>query len=137
MAIKQEIIKLKEIQRWLNHKGFNDNEECVIKINTSSITIKIGDVSKYTGIAKCGKHSGAFCMKEWKKHKECLNCQYIKHHRKQWKTINGILHKRCPHCQKYLPLDAFNVKSDGKYDSWCKNCHKEYLKDYKRTKRYN
>ena len=27
MAIKQEIIRLKEIQRWLNHKGFNDNEE--------------------------------------------------------------------------------------------------------------
>ena len=90
MAIKQEIIKLKEIQRWLNHKGFNDN-------------------------------------------KECLNCQYIKHHRKQWKTINGILYKRCPHCQQYLPLDAFNIKSDGKCDSWCRNCHKEYLKNYKRT----
>lgn len=38
--------------------------------------------------------------------------------------IDGVKHKKCPHCGKLLPLTSFAKSNTSKYGvrSWCKNC---------------
>ena len=42
------------------------------------------------------------------------------------KVENGIVYKQCYRCKKYFPERSF-------IGSYCKKCHKEYMKEYRKT----
>ncbi len=49
----------------------------------------------------------------------------------------GLAVKRCPRCQKDLPLSEYGVRTNGKPQHWCRACHCAYQRDYyKRHKEY-
>lgn len=47
--------------------------------------------------------------------------------------------KTCTRCQESKPLDAFpwnkdkRLKVGGRYGSWCKECHRQYARPYRKT----
>ncbi len=51
------------------------------------------------------------------------------------RVIRGILHKRCGHCKQYKPYTDFALDNSKKIDhlqGTCKECHKYYLREYRK-----
>ncbi len=50
---------------------------------------------------------------------------------------DNMTNKECVKCQQVLPLTEFNKKNNmaGGYQSWCKECIKEYKRQYREKKR--
>ncbi len=62
-------------------------------------------------LSKCGKHSFYYCRKNRETDDECIHCKWIRrHHRHATKMENGVKLRKCPTCERFLPLHRFYPK---------------------------
>ena len=81
-------------------------------------------------LSKCGKHSIHYCRTNRNHNNDCLHCSLIrKHHRHNTKIENDIELRKCPTCNRFLPLHRFYSKTNHykdriyhTYSSSCKMC---------------
>lgn len=54
-----------------------------------------------------------------------------------WYTQDMLKEKICPRCNQVLPIDAFakDSKASSGLRSWCKNCSREYQREWRRRNR--
>lgn len=135
----QEVIQQKDLLQWLADHHISSNAEVLVKQTKSSLTFRISYGNEvYSPIAKCGKYSGAHCLRHWRDCEDCLKCTLIKRQTQSlYKMINGVKHKKCPRCSQYLPITSFSMIKDDNgrlYSSWCKECYKDYNHNYRKKK---
>lgn len=48
--------------------------------------------------------------------------------------IRPPTHKRCPHCSRHLPFEAFNTnrRAHNRLASWCRECTTEATRDWRK-----
>lgn len=49
--------------------------------------------------------------------------------------IEGVEHRRCQRCDTMLPLDEFAVRRAGTYQGYCRDCQREYLREWRAANR--
>jgi hypothetical protein len=69
----------------------------------------------------------------------CLTkAEHRRHHgrtREDHTVIGGIEHRRCQRCDAYRPLDEFAKRAAGTYQGYCKDCSRDYLREWRAANR--